>query len=324
MLGDVDDMSLKPSSLGDESASGFGHEDQFDRPVRKDGGETVDSGFVVLDERGGSLGRDTRPSSTDVGQSHGDAEFILDTVKDTAEELRKLDESVDSEVLSPRMTRKTNESETMRLSFLNDSEGHFGIDTKLGREGLVGTLSRRDKTTERLDVSDNSGHITSPTLSNTTSCLDNTMDLRGAINSIVLNINFNTPLQLIGRKIAVPKRDTRGIDTSVNKGLRFALRSTVETTSQLVVHVGDGIAGAGFDGAEVDDVDVGGGWHGGYEVADGVFDGCNVDDEEGLLAFLEGVSVVVLEGVLDAGGHIGWVDDGCRGSHDGQQDGIKG
>ncbi|CVL06913.1 uncharacterized protein FMAN_12006 [Fusarium mangiferae] len=317
-------MSLKPSSFGDESASGFRHEDQFDGPVREDGGENVDSGFVVLDERGGSPGRDTSPSSTDVGQSHGDAEFGLDTVEDTTEELPKLDKSVDSDVLSPRVTRETNESETMRLSFLDDSEGHFGIDPKLGREGLVGTFSRTDKTTERLDASENSGHITTLTFRNATSCLDHTMDLRSAINSIVLNTNFNTPLKLVGWKIAVPKRNTSGIDASIDKGFGFTLRGTVETTSKLVVHVGDGITGAGLDGGKVDDVDVGGGWHGGYEVADGVFDGCDVDDEEGLLAVLEGVSVVVLEGVLDAGGHLGWVDDGCGGSHDGQTVGMKG
>lgn len=177
MLGDVDDMGLKPSSFGDESASGFGHEDQLDRPVGKDGREDVDGGFVVFDERGGILGRDTSPSSTDVGQSHGDAEFGLDTVEDTTEELRELDESVSSEVLGSGMTRETNESQTMRLSFLDDSECHFGIDTELGREWLVGTLSRTDKTTERFDVSENSVHIATLTLRNTTSCLEHPMDL---------------------------------------------------------------------------------------------------------------------------------------------------
>jgi hypothetical protein len=35
------------------------------------------------------------------------------------------------------------------------------------------------------------------------------------------------------------------------------------------------------------------------------------------------LSVMLLEGILDARGHLGWVDDGGGGSHDGHEDRMK-
>jgi hypothetical protein len=324
VLGDVDDVGLQPSSLGDEGTSRFSHDDQLDRPIRKDGREDVDGGFVVVDKRGSGLGRDTRPTSTNVGEGHGDAEFVLDAVEDATEELGKLDESVGGEVLGTGMTRETNESEAMGVGFFDDSEGHFWIDTKFGGERLVRTFAGRDKTTEGLDVSEDSSQFTTLTLGNPISSLNHTMDLRSAINSIVLNTNFNAPLKLITRKIAVAQRDTSRVNTSIDEWFSFNLGSAVKTTSKLVVDVSDGLSSAGLDGAEVNDVDVGGRWYGGHEVFDGVFDDGHVDYEEGLFAVLEGLSVVLREGGLDARGHLGWVEDGHGGSHDGDKDRMKG
>ncbi|PCD21408.1 hypothetical protein AU210_016373 [Fusarium oxysporum f. sp. radicis-cucumerinum] len=167
----------------------------------------------------------------------------------------------------------------MTVSLFDDGECQFRVDTKLRGERFVGSFAGSDQTTKRLKLIKDRGQAFICLLCNAISGLKQIVNLGDADR----------------RHIA--ERYAMRINFSINSWFRFALRSAIEATAKLIIDVDDLLVYTCLNGNEMHDVDLIGGWHGGYELFDGIFDGSDINDEEGLLTFLNWLSIVLLEGI---------------------------